>query len=124
MFTVTKRMEISASHSLKLPYDSPCKRTHGHNWIITVEVSAEELDEGGMVIDFSTIKEVVQRLDHRDLNKTLLGINPTAENIAKWICDEVQKALDTHRDEDSNESRVSKVTVQETENNIASYVPS
>lgn len=36
MFTVIKRMEISASHKLVLPYRSKCASLHGHNWIITV----------------------------------------------------------------------------------------
>ena len=36
MFTVVKRMEVSASHSLKLSYQSKCENLHGHNWIVTV----------------------------------------------------------------------------------------
>jgi 6-pyruvoyl-tetrahydropterin synthase len=36
MFTVIKRMEISASHKLVLPYRSKCASLHGHNWIIIV----------------------------------------------------------------------------------------
>ena len=36
MFTVTKRLEVSASHQLKLDYPSKCQNLHGHNWIITV----------------------------------------------------------------------------------------
>ena len=35
MYTVIKRMEISAAHSLKLSYRSKCEDLHGHNWIIT-----------------------------------------------------------------------------------------
>ena len=36
MYTVIKRMEVSAAHSLKLSYRSKCENLHGHNWIITV----------------------------------------------------------------------------------------
>ena len=36
MYTVIKRMEISAAHSLSLSYPSKCEYLHGHNWIITV----------------------------------------------------------------------------------------
>jgi len=32
MFTVTKRLEVSASHQLKLDYPSKCQNLHGHNW--------------------------------------------------------------------------------------------
>ena len=44
MFTVTKRLEVSASHQLKLDYPSKCQNLHGHNWIITVHARSEELD--------------------------------------------------------------------------------
>ena len=60
MYTVIKRMEISASHSLMLPYPSKCENLHGHNWIITVYCRSKELNEAGMVVDFSQIKEVVK----------------------------------------------------------------
>ena len=33
MYTVIKRMEISAAHSLKLSYRSKCEDLHGHNWM-------------------------------------------------------------------------------------------
>ena len=61
-------MEISASHSLKLSYRSKCENLHGHNWIITVYCRSEVLNEDGMVVDFTHIKETVMgRLDHRNL---------------------------------------------------------
>ena len=77
-------MEISASHSLKLSYRSKCENLHGHNWIITVYCRSEVLNEDGMVVDFTHIKETVMgRLDHRNLNE-VVSFNPTAENIARW----------------------------------------
>lgn len=77
-------MEISASHSLKLSYRSKCENLHGHNWIITVYCRSEVLNEDGMVVDFTHIKETVMgRLDHQNLNE-VVSLNPTAENIARW----------------------------------------
>ena len=132
MFTISKRIEISAAHSLDLPYDSPCKRLHGHNWIITVEVSSKELQKTGMVMDFKFLKEIMEgvikeTLDHRNLNEiNLLGIgNITAELMARWIANEVNNALtgDVVREgpnvNDDNCPYVSKVSVQESEGNIA-----
>ncbi len=68
-------MEISASHSLKLSYRSKCENLHGHNWIITVYCRSEVLNEDGMVVDFTHIKETVMgRLDHQNLNEVFLLI--------------------------------------------------
>jgi 6-pyruvoyltetrahydropterin/6-carboxytetrahydropterin synthase len=68
---------------------------HGHNWKVEVVVSATELDDMGMVIDFKTIKKETNKvcdiLDHRYLNdiKPFDVINPTAENLAKYIYQEL-----------------------------------
>ena len=53
MYTVIKRMEVSAAHSLKLSYRSKCENLHGHNWIITVYCRSKELNADGMVVAFS-----------------------------------------------------------------------
>ena len=64
----SKRMEVSAAHSLKLSYRSKCENLHGHNWIITVYCRSKELNADGMVVDFSHIKQVVkEQLDHHNL---------------------------------------------------------
>lgn len=107
MYTVIKRMEISASHRLQLSYPSKCENLHGHNWIITVYCRSRELNADGMVIDFSHIKKIVKkRLDHQNLND-ILPFNPTAENMARWICDQIPECF--------------KVEVQESEGNTAIY---
>ena len=108
MYYVKKRMEISAAHNLKLSYLSKCSNIHGHNWIIEVYCKSHTLDENGMVIDFTHIKERVQEyMDHKYLNE-VFDFNPTAENMAKWICDQIDTCY--------------KVTVQESEGNVAMYI--
>lgn len=107
MYTVKKRLEISASHQLSLSYRSKCENLHGHNWIVEVYCRSKELNEDGMVVDFAHIKGMIQeKLDHKNLND-IFEFNTTAENMAKWICDHVPHCF--------------KVMVQESENNTAWY---
>lgn len=107
MYYVSKRIEISASHRLDLDYPSKCTNLHGHNWIITVHCRAEKLDRNGMVTDFTHIKTaVMDRLDHAYLND-VVPFNPTAENLARWICDQVPNCY--------------RVDIQESDGNTAGY---
>jgi 6-pyruvoyltetrahydropterin/6-carboxytetrahydropterin synthase len=104
-------MEIAGAHKLHLPYESKCENFHGHNWIVTIHCKSQLLNESGMVVDFTTIKKQIQdKLDHTYLNRVpeLEGINPTAENIAKWICEQIPTCF--------------KVEVQESEGNVAIYI--
>ncbi len=107
MYYVSKRMEISGSHRLNLSYESKCCNMHGHNWIITIYCKAEKLNEDGMVCDFAHIKQSIHGyLDHGNLNE-LLPFNPTAENIARWITEQIPQCY--------------KASVQETDSNTAVY---
>ena len=109
MYTVIKRMEISASHSLRLSYPSKCENLHGHNWMITVYCRSKELNADGMVVDFSHIKRSVKSLlDHQNLND-ILPFNPTAENMATYLAETVApKQLE------GTGVRVVRCTVEET----------
>jgi 6-pyruvoyltetrahydropterin/6-carboxytetrahydropterin synthase len=107
MFRVSREIDFCYGHRL-LNYAGKCKHLHGHNGRAIVTIEARSLDERGMVRDFSEIKNVLSRwidesLDHRmilhcddpmalALQKLgepvfLMNANPTAENIAKLICD-------------------------------------
>lgn len=126
---IEKRMEIAGRHKLCLNRESPCANVHGHNWGIIVRVEARELNKEGMVIDFSFISEVVKRLDHHHLNDVLGDLNPTAENIAEWIAEEIQKLIEILypiTEEDFHEAgflvKVLEVSVQESEGNKALYL--
>ena len=107
MYYVSKRFEVAGAHYVTTEHRSKCEELHGHNWIITVHCRSKELNADGMVTDFSHIKRMVKdKLDHTTLNE-VLPFNPTAENIAYWICQQVPNCF--------------KVEVQESEGNIAVY---
>ena len=107
MYYVKKTLTISAAHNLMLSYQSKCENLHGHNWLVTVYCKSKTLNADGMVTDFTDIKRVIkEKFDHKYLNE-VMDVNPSAENIAKWICDHVYNAY--------------KVEVQESEGNTAIY---
>lgn len=114
MYRVSKRMEIAGAHNLNLPYESKCQNVHGHNWIVTVYCESPVLTDYGMIVDFTKIKKAIHnRLDHGYINDIVKPLNPTAENMARWIHDEVEKVLEV--------GRCRRVTVQESEGNVAEY---
>lgn len=108
MYEIKKTLEISAAHKLDLNYESKCANIHGHNWVVTVYLRSKELNKNGMIMDFTEIKQkITSRLDHKILNE-VVDFNPTAENLAKFICDELSPFC-------------YRVDVTESENNMASY---
>lgn len=109
MYYLKKRLEISGAHNLKLDYESKCSNLHGHNWIVTIYMKSKELDQNGMILDFTHIKKKISdKLDHQYINDVIPDMNPTAENMARWIAVELGE-------------KCYRVDVQESEGNIASY---
>ncbi|MCS6851694.1 MAG: 6-carboxytetrahydropterin synthase [Gemmataceae bacterium] len=105
MFRVSREIHFCYGHRL-LNYDGKCRYLHGHNGRAVITLEASHLDELGMVVDFTRIKQVVQtwideHLDHKMLLHrddpllpylrqqgepvVVVDFNPTAENIARLI---------------------------------------
>jgi len=87
---VCKTFSFAAAHFLT-KYHGKCERLHGHNYRLSVAVSGP-IGENGMVVDFVLLKKlvaekIIDHLDHFCLNDFFE--NPTAENLAKWIWDEL-----------------------------------
>lgn len=122
MYEISIRTHFSAAHHLR-DYDGKCAKQHGHNWLVEVYCRCEKLNEVGMGIDFVDLKREVNalldRMDHSDLNEMeyFKEHNPTAERIAKYLFDRLSARFG---DETAS---VSKVTVYETPNCAASYIP-
>lgn len=120
MFHVYIKTHFSAGHHLR-DYPGNCERPHGHNWKVEVTVKATELDNIGMGVDFRVVKEAVKKvidtLDHYDLNEHagFQTVNPSSENIAVYIFNNLQKDLSSDR------YGMHSVSVSETDNSGVTY---
>ncbi|MEM7293763.1 MAG: 6-carboxytetrahydropterin synthase QueD [Pseudomonadota bacterium] len=118
MFRIRKEFHFSASHQLLgLPDDHPCARLHGHNYVVTVELVANKLNEHGFVRDYRDLDAFKQYLhdefDHRHLNDVLGDSGTTAERMAETLFEWCH----------SRWPEVSAVTVSETPKSWAEYRP-
>jgi len=99
MYEVTITGHFDAAHALR-GYKGKCENLHGHRYQVAVCVAAEKLDEIGLAYDFTELKKalkerVLSRLDHANLNEVppFDRINPSTENIARHIYEELKAAL-------------------------------
>jgi 6-pyruvoyltetrahydropterin/6-carboxytetrahydropterin synthase len=124
MYEVSVDESFAAAHSLR-NYHGKCEDLHGHNYKVRVTLAGKELDASGLLYDFVHLKQVIQgvirSLDHKYLNelKPFDALNPSAENIARYIYDETAKQLL----KSANGTGVASVTVWETDTAAATYRP-
>jgi 6-pyruvoyltetrahydropterin/6-carboxytetrahydropterin synthase len=127
MFELMIEQNFAAAHQLR-GYKGECERLHGHNWKVNVFVMADRLGEIDIAIDFHDLKrmtrETLAQLDHAYLNDVFpfTEINPSSENIAKWIYDTMKKKIEQIPDEENGgHVRLSAITVWESETASATY---
>ena len=124
MYEVSVDESFAAAHNLR-NYHGKCEELHGHNYKVRVTLAGKELDASGLLYDFVHLKQAIQgvirSLDHKYLNelKPFDALNPSAENIARYIYDETAKQLLKA----ANGAGVASVTVWETETAAATYRP-
>ncbi len=100
MFEVTIIKSFSAAHLLA-DIGGKCEELHGHNFKVEITVAAEKLNNIGILVDFRFLKkvleEILEEIDHKHLNNltAFAGINPTAENIAKYIFEKMDPRVKT-----------------------------
>ncbi len=92
MYTIKKEFHFSSAHQLTgLPGTHPCSRLHGHNYILTLFLKSDKLDEVGFVKDYRELdfvkKYVDEVLDHQFLNEVFPLINTTVENMSRELFD-------------------------------------
>ncbi len=120
MFEICVEHTFAAAHALR-NYHGKCENVHGHNYRVQVGMEGPQLDETGLLFDFAALKNQLRAtsayLDHQFLNelKPFDEVNPSAENIARFICQELQKELPA--------ASIAYVRVWETDTSYAVYRP-
>lgn len=113
--TIMRRIKFCAGHRL-FRHGGKCEFFHGHNYTADFYVTADEVDSVGRVIDFAELKRLLkgwidEHWDHAFLLNVqdengltaiqlvqpskfyVLPYNPTAENMARYLLEEVGPEL-------------------------------
>ena len=133
MFEVRVEADFAAAHFLR-DYNGKCENLHGHNYKVFAHVRGSELNEGGMLMDFSRLKAalraVCKELDHTNLNDLpVFDQNPSAERIAVYIYKRMIELLNkegldlsySEKNPDKTKLTLFAVDVFETETSRARY---
>ena len=124
MYEVSVDETFAAGHALR-GYKGKCENVHGHNYKVRVTLAGPQVDSVGLLYDFVRLKQAIQgvirTLDHRFLNDfaPFDKVNPSAENIARYIYDEASRQLTAA----PNGACIAQVTVWETDTASATYRP-
>jgi len=98
MYEIAVERFFDAAHFLR-GYQGKCEAMHGHRYRVVVRISAAGLNDIGLAYDFTDLKRhldgILARFDHVLLNEVppFDKINPSAENIASTIFNELKMKL-------------------------------
>lgn len=95
---IYKDFTIEAAHLLpNVPTGHKCSRLHGHSFCIRIYVSGDAPEPQGWVMDFADLKStfapIYEQIDHHYLNDIAGLENPTSENLARWIWNQLKPDL-------------------------------
>jgi 6-pyruvoyltetrahydropterin/6-carboxytetrahydropterin synthase len=97
VFEISVQTEFCAAHAILI--QGQREPVHGHNWHVTVTLGGESLDSDGLLCDFHAVEtalaEVIAPFRNADLNRTppFTDVNPSAENVARFIATALQTRL-------------------------------
>ncbi len=120
MYELTVTSHFSGAHRLRYLHGK-CEELHGHNWKVEVSITSGKLNQEGVVMDFTVLKQKVEKvlksLDHTYLNDLpyFSGQEPSSENIARYVYDKLKVELK------SFSVKMNKVSAWESENSCATY---
>ena len=98
MYQVSVEQHFDAAHFLR-GYQGKYEALHGHRFRVVVKVKASVVDKIGMAYDFVVLNKhlagILSKFDHTCLNDVppFDKINPSSENIASTIYDELKLKL-------------------------------
>ena len=121
MYEVIIEKKFSSAHFLR-NYHGHDEPLHGHNWRVEVRFAGGKLVQPEeYLVDFveahGVLEKIIAKVDYKNINDVapFNKRNPSAENIARWIYDELSTQLP--------DPKPSRVTVWETDAGAASYAP-
>ena len=98
MYEIVVEKHFDAAHYLR-GYKGKCEEMHGHRYRVVVKVKTDKLNDIGLAYDFTDLKKylevIISRFDYPCLNDVspFNKINPSAENIATIIYEELKEKL-------------------------------
>jgi 6-pyruvoyltetrahydropterin/6-carboxytetrahydropterin synthase len=107
-FEVMIERNFSSAHQLR-GYKGKCENLHGHNYKIEIYARGRELDNVGLLVDFVELKAAADELPPFD------ELQPSAENLAKYVLERVAKRVSDDR------VQIYKVRCFETPTSVATY---
>ena len=105
--TIKARQVISSSHRLindscsdewnEKVYGKCFLSEHGHSFVVEVEIDGDVDAQTGMVVNFTCLKDVIDKFDHKRLNDMMGSVIPTAENLVTRLIKDIRKLGDFDR---------------------------
>ncbi len=104
IWQLTVRSDFSSAHALR-HYNGKCENLHGHNYHVEMVIEGRKLvGEVELLIDFKVLKKLlnsaIDKIDHCFINevKPFDTINPSAENLAQYLYQEIEKTLEQEKE--------------------------
>jgi 6-pyruvoyl-tetrahydropterin synthase len=128
MYTITVRDHMMIAHSFRGELFGPAQKMHGATYVVDVELSRQELDEYGVVVDIGracqALAEIMALYSYKNLDEepALAGLNTTTENMARLVFEGMEKKiLEGVLGPGSDQISAMKVTLKESHLASASY---
>jgi len=125
-YELNKDFHFAAAHYIHHEDAGKCQNIHGHTYYANVTIAGDELDHTGFLVNFKTIKDLIQkRFDHELINEDSKFSDhdpeyfPTTEVVARTIYEMIQEYLN----QQENKAMCVQVFLRETPTSYCVYRP-